>query len=210
MDKLEIIAHRGHWAGITALQNSLGAMYLAEVAGFSVELDLRLSKNGEILLMHDKDVKLPEKLEDGLPHIGKLSSIFFHIKDNEFEMLDKLTELFKKYNALNIRFFGLSEKAKKAYAKVFGWEKIMYELETGVKGTIKEAIESNSDIVWYAPNKTYLNSSEIGSLIKAKKIVYMVTPEVFGNDLANFEENFDLRVKGLCTDLPNYYKNEFT
>ncbi|MBR2011252.1 MAG: glycerophosphodiester phosphodiesterase [Clostridia bacterium] len=58
-------AHRGLW-GDTAPENSLAAFELAVKAGFAIELDVQLSRDGEVMVFHDytltrmcgKDVKL--------------------------------------------------------------------------------------------------------------------------------------------------------
>ena len=53
---VEIIAHRG--ASHDAPENTLAAMELAwEQGADAIELDLHLSKDGEIIVMHDPDTK---------------------------------------------------------------------------------------------------------------------------------------------------------
>jgi glycerophosphoryl diester phosphodiesterase len=47
------IAHRGLWRGGGAPENSLAAFEAACKAGYGVELDVRLSADGEVMVFHD-------------------------------------------------------------------------------------------------------------------------------------------------------------
>lgn len=46
-------AHRGLWGGAEAPENSLAAFERAAAAGFAIELDIQLSKDGEVMVFHD-------------------------------------------------------------------------------------------------------------------------------------------------------------
>lgn len=48
------IAHRGLWAPGGAPENSLGAFQAACAAGYGIELDVRLSADGEAMVFHDE------------------------------------------------------------------------------------------------------------------------------------------------------------
>jgi glycerophosphoryl diester phosphodiesterase len=47
------VAHRGLWRAAGPAENSLAAFAAAVAAGYGVELDVRLSKDGEAMVMHD-------------------------------------------------------------------------------------------------------------------------------------------------------------
>jgi glycerophosphoryl diester phosphodiesterase len=48
------IAHRGLWRGAAAPENSLAAFEAACAAGYGIELDVRLSADGEAVVFHDE------------------------------------------------------------------------------------------------------------------------------------------------------------
>ncbi|HEY5107000.1 MAG TPA: glycerophosphodiester phosphodiesterase family protein, partial [Caulobacteraceae bacterium] len=47
------IAHRGLWSPGGAPENSLGAFQAACAAGYDIELDVRLTRDGEAVVFHD-------------------------------------------------------------------------------------------------------------------------------------------------------------
>ena len=51
------IAHRGLWAPDGPPENSLGAFQAACAAGYGIELDVRLSADGEAMVFHDEDLQ---------------------------------------------------------------------------------------------------------------------------------------------------------
>jgi len=51
------IAHRGLWSAGGAPENSLGAFQHAAEQGYGVELDVRLSADGEAMVFHDDDLQ---------------------------------------------------------------------------------------------------------------------------------------------------------
>lgn len=51
------IAHRGLWTPGGAPENSLAAFSAARLAGYGVELDVRLSADGEVVVFHDAGLK---------------------------------------------------------------------------------------------------------------------------------------------------------
>jgi len=51
------IAHRGLWSPDGPPENSLGAFQAACAAGYGIELDVRLSADGEAMVFHDDDLK---------------------------------------------------------------------------------------------------------------------------------------------------------
>lgn len=51
------IAHRGLWIPGGAAENSLAAFSAARLAGYGVELDIRLSADGEVIVFHDAGLK---------------------------------------------------------------------------------------------------------------------------------------------------------
>ena len=57
MDMLSCdFAHRGLWSE-SVPENSLAAFTLAAKAGYGIELDIQLSKDGRIVVFHDYDLK---------------------------------------------------------------------------------------------------------------------------------------------------------
>jgi glycerophosphoryl diester phosphodiesterase len=51
------IAHRGLWSPSGPPENSLGAFQAACAAGYGIELDVQLSRDGEAIVFHDDDLK---------------------------------------------------------------------------------------------------------------------------------------------------------
>lgn len=51
------IAHRGLWSPDGPPENSLGAFQAACAAGYSIELDVQLSADGEAMVFHDDDLE---------------------------------------------------------------------------------------------------------------------------------------------------------
>ena len=51
------VAHRGLWTAGGPPENSLGAFQAACAAGYSIELDVRLSADGEAMVFHDDDLE---------------------------------------------------------------------------------------------------------------------------------------------------------
>ncbi|WP_309604661.1 glycerophosphodiester phosphodiesterase family protein [Phenylobacterium sp.] len=51
------VAHRGLWAADGAPENSLAAFQAACAAGYSIELDVQLSADGEAMVFHDDDLE---------------------------------------------------------------------------------------------------------------------------------------------------------
>jgi len=51
------VAHRGLWSPTGAPENSLGAFQAACAAGYGIELDVHLSRDGEAVVHHDYTVK---------------------------------------------------------------------------------------------------------------------------------------------------------
>ncbi|MDO5846525.1 MAG: glycerophosphodiester phosphodiesterase family protein, partial [Methanocorpusculum sp.] len=74
----QYIAHRGLFdnAG-SAPENSLAAFRKAADAGYGIELDVRLTKDGEVVVMHDEDLSRaagsPQKVADS--SYAELSSL---------------------------------------------------------------------------------------------------------------------------------------
>ncbi|GMA89878.1 glycerophosphodiester phosphodiesterase [Homoserinibacter gongjuensis] len=67
MTARRFIAHRGVHLGFTiAGENSLEAVALARRAGFAcIETDVRLSSDGELVVMHDETLNRTAALADG-------------------------------------------------------------------------------------------------------------------------------------------------
>ncbi len=57
------IAHRGLWSPDGAPENSLGAFQAACANGYGIELDVRLSSDGEAMVFHDDSLKRLTRLE---------------------------------------------------------------------------------------------------------------------------------------------------
>lgn len=51
------VAHRGLWSPGGAPENSLAAFQAACAAGYGIELDVQLSRDGEAMVFHDDDLK---------------------------------------------------------------------------------------------------------------------------------------------------------
>ncbi|MDE2487570.1 MAG: glycerophosphodiester phosphodiesterase, partial [Alphaproteobacteria bacterium] len=51
------VAHRGLWSPAGAPENSLAACQAACAAGYGIELDVQLSRDGEAMVFHDDDLK---------------------------------------------------------------------------------------------------------------------------------------------------------
>lgn len=51
------VAHRGLWSPDGPPENSLGAFQAACAAGYGIELDVQLSRDGEAMVFHDDDLK---------------------------------------------------------------------------------------------------------------------------------------------------------
>jgi len=51
------VAHRGLWSSDGPPENSLAAFKAACAAGYGIELDVQLSRDGEAMVFHDDDLK---------------------------------------------------------------------------------------------------------------------------------------------------------
>ncbi len=204
---MEILCHRGLWK-TKASQNKISVILDAFKKGFGVEIDLRLNRQGEIYLAHDREEN-PRALLSDLFQKLSLSSAFqeypimaLHIKEDTPEMFDKLTRLVDPTNKLII--FGLSKESKEKYAEVFGWSKIAYELETGLIGSLLGASKGKEGIVWLVERGWSLGLDEYNK-IKHKKIYY-ITPEIIGFKKKLTESHLAC-LTGICTDDSNFYKD---
>jgi glycerophosphoryl diester phosphodiesterase len=72
------IAHRGlHDAVGGVPENSLAAFDSAAVQGYPVELDVQLSKDGQIVVLHD-------------PNLARMTGVDAAVKDTDYEVISKL------------------------------------------------------------------------------------------------------------------------
>ena len=97
---MEIISHRGKGFGYP--ENSLIALSNAIENGFSIELDIRLSKDGTPFIIHDKRI---DKILDSKDKLADFSSEEIKklcYKENKGLKLARLEELLEKFNLLKV------------------------------------------------------------------------------------------------------------
>ena len=116
-----IIAHRGIYNNITIYENTIESIMYAVKNNLIVEIDVRLSKDGEVIVYHDDDAGRMLKLKDDINtltyeellylspfHIPTLKEVLINIngnvpiiievKEDNKIIRNKLNELLKKYN----------------------------------------------------------------------------------------------------------------
>jgi len=198
----EIVAHRGFWAGNIKRQNTKEAFWKSSCFGVCNEVDLRYSQElKKTYISHDK-IANPVYFLNGASELTMLQTIFFHIKDNELEILEELKQTVNP--KLPMRFFGLTEEGKEEYAKVFGWDNICYELEIGRKGKVVDAAISNCGIVWIVEFEEEISESALYLL--RQKTLYWATPELAGKPFDNVRERLKF-FDGVCTDFPDVIRH---
>ena len=116
-----IIAHRGIYNNITIYENTIESIMYAVKNNLIVEIDVRLSKDGEVIVYHDDDASRMLKLKDEINtltyeellylspyHIPTLKSvlesvngivpIIIEVKEDNKVIRKKIIDLLKNYN----------------------------------------------------------------------------------------------------------------
>jgi len=207
MDK-HVIAHRGFWAGLPHTQNTFSSISSAIRKGYEVEIDLRLAKNGNIYISHDRVEEgekfwLTDLLECYSEYPYLFDNVYFlHVKDNPNRMRGPLKKILEKYTKIKFVIFGVNQYIEK-YVKDFGESSIAYEWETSVRGSFLGALVTKASNVWLAPTGRDFTFESIKSLSK-KRSLFLVASDVYNRPHSKpIYWNF---VSGVCTDVPQIYK----
>lgn len=94
--KHEIFAHRGIFTAYSP-ENSFGALANAALNGYSIELDVRMTRDGVLVISHDSDMsrgfKMPGKIEEKT--YAELSKLDFFAPGNRIVLLEDFLAFFK-------------------------------------------------------------------------------------------------------------------
>lgn len=172
---MDILCHRGLWGKKESFQNSIESIIAAFKKGWGVEIDLRLNEKGDIYLAHDEEEDPKTYLSDLLLSKSLLSSIkeiptmALHIKEDTDEMFKALCKIVNPTTKIII--FGLRQSSQEKYAEIFGWSKIAYELETGLIGTVRGAMNSKAGVIWLVERAWAMEAIEYIKLLDRKSVV---------------------------------------
>ncbi len=123
-----IIAHRGIYNNITIYENTIDSILYAAHNNLTVEIDIRLTKDNEIIVFHDEDmtrlIKLKDKintinyedlnyishyhiptLKEVLDKVNNKVPIIIDIKEDNKILRNKLSNLLKKYNNILLQSY---------------------------------------------------------------------------------------------------------
>lgn len=123
-----IIAHRGIYNNITIYENTIESIMYAVHNNLTIEIDIRLTKDNELIVFHDEDMTRLIKLKDKIStinyedlnyishyHIPTLKEvldivdnkvpIIIDIKEDNKVLRNKLSNLLKKYNNILLQSY---------------------------------------------------------------------------------------------------------
>jgi len=196
-----IWAHRGIWNGDVTKQNTTEAVLNAFKAGFDVEIDIRLTKDGRLVTGHD----LPREFDwQKVMSSRDRKAIAFHVKEDGLS--SKLYSMIGGRDYLDFIIFGVSEAERKTYEGLFGKNSIAFEYNAG--DDFEKVFNCTNHYIWIAElDGKRLTQKEIILLKNQNKHLYIVTQECHEGDLilmgirlSQFHRDL---LDGVCTDNPN-------
>ena len=232
----KVFAHRTHWSGLDEVQNTLEGMGMGIAGNFNMEIDVRFAHieakepaTGKIIrkttpfLSHDKmDAKEnPFPLEIMFAKfekefLGRNITLALHLKEGweNAECLKEMQTILNLFHIKKFFFFGFETEAQKEiWAKIFGWDKVAFEIETTGEESpmpkFKEALTSQSKVIWVAElGSHWLLPRDYEALKEAGKQVVVVSPDCFSKDFPRFLQFLENAFlweglfHGVCTDHP--------
>lgn len=229
---MKILSHRGIIEKKENSPNSILAFRDAFKEGFSIETDLRFSKDKNIIISHDPNPKESDNIIELLNLASSLTSsnlinnpLAFHIKEPEDnELINSVFTLVQKFNFWNKSFlFDLLLKDLEGMKKNF--PKSTLGVSIGEKNYAKTIFTQKEiepylkfvDIIWADEWQDGLYIKDFFEYYKThKKKVYVISPELHKAEEHPFSNNPEKlweRIKlfpfdGICTDFPEK-ANEF-
>lgn len=227
---MRIISHRGLWDK-SVKENSFYALKNSLLEGFSVETDIRLTKDNILVISHDSDMKnlfnedkiIINENYDNLTNLCTFDKFLeeikannvnlnaFHIKNiDEKNVLEKTC---KKIEELGVQdncfLFGNDEQSIpliEECAKKFPTIKTAIHVS---KKDFRREILLNTNIVWIdEPEGEWVTKDFIDEMHDLNKICFIISPEVI-NPKSSYElvekrwkEWIKMDMDGICTDIP--------
>jgi len=195
----KIFAHRGMWENESE-QNTVQAVLKAFLAGFNVEIDVRLNEDKALVTGHDKAQEFDW---DEVMECPQRGIIAFHVKEKG--LCTQLKGLIESVPYLDYLIFGVPEEEMDLYILFFGKDKVAFEYNAG--DDFEKAFNCNNKILWVAElNGERLSAKEIIVLRNQDKKMYFVTQDCHQGDvvligirLRMLQTGF---IDGICSDNP--------
>jgi glycerophosphoryl diester phosphodiesterase len=211
-----ILAHRANLTGPrSVVENSLTACVRALAEGFGLETDLRRDSAGEFYISHDPH---PRTTENSLAAYSELFRAFpkaelaINVKELGYE--PALIDLMKS-GALGARSFyfdfellepkspGATQRKIKSLPGGNG-VRVASRLSDRNE-PMSQCLAIPADVVWGDEfDRLWLTANEARQVKAAGRLLYMISPEIHGFDLATMRRRWqdfkDWGVDGVCTD----------
>ncbi len=211
---MKIISHRA--INEKYPENSLPSIQWAFESGYGIEIDIRINKNGNLVVIHDEDcmrlfndprkvIKMNDKeckdigicsFEDvcvSYIKIGKEATLALHIKDiNEFLVVEKTISILNKYNLKdNCFIFAVDDQTIPLINKVkekYPQIKVALHLPENSHLFNEENFEK-ADVIWIDEESgNWINNKIVDLAKKTNSQVFCMSPEFVPNNI--FRKNY--------------------
>lgn len=214
---MEILSHRG--LGFEELENSKTAFEKALSNGFGLEMDVLLSKNGQVVISHELAEERPVNFHEIISLFQKTDkTVAVHLKKQSEEVWRPVCQGLR--GVPNIFLFDPTIKSAKAIKTEFPEIKLAFSVgEKHFSETIyylDEVINlSECDYIWWdeweTPGKIY-NIHQLKKIREAGKKVYAISPELHSKTWPSHKQSQnpeecwkilkEMNIDGICTDYP--------
>jgi glycerophosphoryl diester phosphodiesterase len=213
-----ILAHRANLTGPhSVVENSPAACAKALAEGFGLETDLRRDAGGDFYISHDP---LPRTEENRLEVYSALfqkhphAELAINVKELGYE--SALIELMNSGRLGRRSFyfdFELLEpktpgNAQRKIKSLPASERVRLASRLSDRNEpLSQCLSIPSEVVWGDEfDRLWMTESEARQVRAAKRLLYLISPEIHGFDLATTKRRWqdfkDWGVDGLCTDYP--------
>ena len=211
-----ILAHRANLTGPHSVaENSLAACARALELGFGLETDLRRDANGAFYISHDAHPKTAENSLEAYTELFRKypeAELAINVKELGYEA--ELVELMKsgRLGARSFYFdFELLEPkspgaAQKKLKSLPGGASVRVASRLSDRNEpLTQCLAIPAEVVWGDEfDRLWLTEKEAKQVRAAGRLLYMISPEIHGFDLAAMRRRWqdfkDWGVDGVCTD----------
>jgi glycerophosphoryl diester phosphodiesterase len=211
-----ILAHRANLTGPhSVIENSLEACARALELGFGLETDLRRDATGAFYISHDTHPRTPANSLEAYTELFRkypAAELAINVKELGYEAA--LIELMKsgRLGARSFYFdFELLEPktpgaAQKKLKSLPGGAAVRAASRLSDRNEpLTQCLAIPAEVVWGDEfDKLWLTESEAKQVRAAGRLLYMISPEIHGFDIATMRRRWqdfkDWGVDGVCTD----------
>ena len=213
-----ILAHRANLKGPrSVVENSLAACADALAAGFGLETDLRRDASGVFYISHDAQPRTPANSLEAYAKLFRqypAAELAINVKELGYE--PELIELMRSgqlgQRSFYFDFELLEPKApgaaqRKIKSLPHGSSVRIASRLSDRREPLAQCLSIPAEVVWGDEfDKLWLTEADARSVRAAGRLLYMISPEIHGFDLATTRRRWqDFKtwgIDGLCTDFP--------